>query len=314
MSGRRNLMIANAAASGAPSVPLTLTAQSANSTVTLSKTGSPTVSGLRYRMGTSGDWLPYAVGTTLTLAAVGDAVQFRNTESTLSINGSHYVRFSLTGQIAASGSVMSMLNDSDTPAEMCFIFLFQYCAALTRAPELPAMTLAPHCYNRMFAECTGLAQAPALPATALANYCCYGMFSGCAALTQAPELPATTLADFCYASMFGRCTNLTQAPALPATTLARSCYNSMFYNCTALTQAPVLPATMLVADSNCYNSMFSTCTNLTRIEVAFTEWKSSATATWVKNVPGSGTFVKPAALPTEYADNRIPTGWTVVNK
>ena len=112
----------------------------------------------------------------------------------------------------------------------------------------------------MFYGCTGLTKAPALPATTLASNCYYDMFYGCTSLTQAPALPATTLANDCYRDMFYGCTSLTQAPALPATTLAGYCYYCMFYGCTSLTQAPALPATTL--DEYCYQGMFYGCTSL----------------------------------------------------
>ena len=68
------------------------------------------------------------------------------------------------------------------------------CASLTRAPELPALTLANNCYGGMFSGCTSLTAAPELPALALAGSCYNSMFSGCTSLTAAPELPALTLA------------------------------------------------------------------------------------------------------------------------
>ena len=142
----------------------------------------------------------------------------------------------------------------------CYFGMFQGCTALTQAPELPATTLAMGCYSSMFQNCTALIQAPALLATTLADYCYYNMFYGCTALTQAPALPATTLANYCYSDMFAGCTSLTKAPALPATTLANNCYHFMFLNCTSLTQVPALPATTLA--NQCYNGMFSGCTSL----------------------------------------------------
>ena len=101
----------------------------------------------------------------------------------------------------------------------------------------------------MFYNCTSLTRAPALPATTLANYCYAEMFYGCTALTQAPALPATTLAEHCYHSMFNRCTSLTKAPSeLPATTLATSCYRFMF-EFTAITAIPRIMATTYATDS-----------------------------------------------------------------
>ena len=148
-------------------------------------------------------------------------------------------------------------------ANFCFSFLFSGCAALTKAPALPAMALVEGCYSGMFSHCISLAQAPALPATTLAVGCYAGMFNGCAALTQAPVLPAMTLDFACYDEMFVGCTSLIQAPALPATTLAERCYFLMFQNCTGLIKAPVLPATTLVV--GCYGGMFYGCTSLTQI-------------------------------------------------
>ena len=136
------------------------------------------------------------------------------------------------------------------------------------------------------------------------------MFSGCTGLTIAPELPATTLVSYCYNDMFEGCTGLTSAPELPATTLQGSCYNHMFSGCTGLTIAPELPATTLA--SSCYSNMFRDCTNIALIKVHFTAWETQ-TNNWVSNIKSTGTFYKPSALPEEYGENRIPTGWAVVN-
>jgi hypothetical protein len=62
--------------------------------------------------------------------------------------------------------------------------------------------------------------------------------------------------------------------------------------------------------------MFFYCTKLSSIEVSFTSWTQATNSTvdWVGGVASSGTFTKPAALATEYGANRIPTGWTVIDK
>ena len=124
------------------------------------------------------------------------------------------------------------------------------------------------------------------------------------------DLIQTPLATNCYNSMFYGCTVLTSAPELPATTIAAGCYNSMFYGCTGLTSAPELPATTLA--TSCYRGMFNGCTNISLIKVHFTAW-GTQTSDWVSNVPSTGTFYKPSALPDEFSTDRIPTGWTVVN-
>ena len=242
--------------------------------------------------------------------------------------------FVMTGRIAASGSVMSLIDGKgeslDIPGEYCFYQLFMRCDGLTQAPQLPATTLAKDCYGRMFVGCTSLTQAPKLPATKLADYCYSGMFTECTNLTKAPELPARALAKNCYDRMFSGCTNLTQAPQLPAEKLATECYTEMFKGCTNLTQAPQLPAKKLATE--CYTEMFSGCTNLVEINVGFTKWNeeyrfeviereeelrmdgesSSSTSNWLSGVAPNGTFICPKELPKKSGESRIPEGWKVI--
>ena len=251
-----------------PKIPLTFTAEEVNSTLKIQQNNSAPTLNLEYKLNNSG-WTPYTQENTITLANVGDKVQMRATEagnSTFSSNTSNYNRFIMTGKIAASGNIQSLLDQTmtrmDVPA-YCYYYMFSDCTSLTQAPELPATTLANSCYQSMFSSCTSLVQAPELPATTLADSCYYRMFGGCSSLTQALELPATTLDNCCYYLMFFSCSSLTQAPELPATTLANSCYSGMFNGCTSLVQAPFLPATTL-ADS-CYYAMFYNCTNITSV-------------------------------------------------
>ncbi len=298
--------------SGEPMEPLTLTALTDGSKVTLNKVGSPPDITLEYSTG--GAWTTYTIGTEITLASVGDCIKFRGDNSTFSASNSDYYQFSMSGTIEASGNVMSLVDSTlastTIPCDYCFRSLFQNCSILTTAPALPAMTLATYCYRTMFYGCSSLTAAPALLAMTLATNCYYEMFVSCSSLTTAPALPAMTLATQCYQSMFQNCSSLTAAPALPAMTLATYCYYQMFRNCTKLTAAPALPAMTLA--SNCYREMFRGCTKLSSIEVSFTSWVG--TTNWVSSVASSGTFTKPSALAEEYGTSRIPTDWTVINK
>ena len=234
-----------------------------DSTVAMTQTGTPSTSAnkvIQYKLN-NGQW------QTWDLSAVtlhdGDKMYLKSDDEipTNDFNNT-YKKFVMTGSIAASGNIMSLLNFSTTMTDYAFIRMFKDCTSLTTAPELPATTLSRGCYSEMFIRCASLTQAPVLPATTLAPKCYMTMFKGCASLTQAPALPATTLTEWCYASMFSECTSLTQAPALPATTLADSCYKEMFNKCTSLIQAPALPATTLA--SHCYDSIFQRCTSLTK--------------------------------------------------
>jgi hypothetical protein len=196
---------------------LCFTAEEAGSTVTMTTRGNspPTVT-----LETSYDgeiWEPFTVNiTTIMLPAVGDKVFFRAGEGgnqCLGLSRAIYNYFVMTGRVAASGSIMSLLNGINPTFEIpdnnyCFAYLFNNCASLTKAPELPAVRLV--------------------------NYCYFGMFSGCTSLTKAPELPATTLAGVCYSYMFSGCTALIQAPMLYAVTTTTNCYNNMFVKCSSL--------------------------------------------------------------------------------
>ena len=248
--------------------PLTFKATQDGSTVKLTKRNSP--SGAFQTSSDGGNtWTDYTINTAITLN-IGDEVSFRaKADRTTDQSYTAYFYFMMEGRIEAWHNVMSMLRTNDfatyeSVVNYAFKSLFDGCTSLTKAPVLPATTLAQYCYSVMFNGCTSLTEAPALPATTLAQYCYSGVFAGCTSLTKAPELPVTTLADNCYDSMFSGCTSLTEAPALPATTLAQYCYSGMFRGCTSLTEAPALPATTISRAKYCYKGMFSGCTSLTK--------------------------------------------------
>ena len=247
---------------------------------------------VKYSLDDGETWNKLKAGDVVELAHKGDKALLKGNNRGGFSKNNHMTSFTMKGKIAASGNVMSLIDEvgytTEIPEMYCFRGLFIYCVALTQAPELPATKLRQSCYSGMFEGCTSLTQAPELPAPTL-EYACYGdmfkdcigltkapelpatkldgfcysdMFSGCTSLTQAPELPVTTLADGCYYGMFGGCTSLTQAPELPATKLTYACYDRMFWGCTSLAQAPELPATTLADD--CYMGMFASCTSLTQ--------------------------------------------------
>ena len=261
----------------------------------------------------------YAAGTKLKIRTTADGEWQQWDFSTITLQPGEFVeicgensectnmlgKFELTGSIAASGSVMSMVYGEKTNEQNQKLLTFNAFGYYNEDSGDE---------DGMFYGCTGLTAAPELPATTLATSCYASMFNGCTGLTAAPELPATTLATNCYISMFNGCTGLTAAPELPATTLATSCYASMFNGCTGLTAAPELPATTLAA--NCYASMFNGCTGLTEVAVGFSAWDNdnNATSNWLGGVAASGTFKCPAGLDTTTRDaSHVPENWTVEN-
>ncbi|MEE1062030.1 MAG: leucine-rich repeat protein, partial [Paludibacteraceae bacterium] len=282
---------------------------------------------VQYSINEGETWYKLEQEQKITLENVGDKIYFKGNNPNGLSNGrtvnEDLFMFRMKGKIAASGSIMSLIDGKGEttviPCDGCFAYLFAGCEALTKAPELtatelkdycylemfnacwslteapklPAETLAKSCYLLMFDDCRSLTQAPELPASKLADGCYMGMFEGCTSLTQAPELPATKLAESCYNFMFVGCASLIKIPELPATELATECYNSMFVRCSSITKAPELPATELA--DNCYANMFYGCTNLNYIKVGVMSLDNEieATTNWVNGVDGPGVFIFP---------------------
>ena len=196
--------------------PLTFKATQDGSTVTLKKNGSPTGSFQTSRDG-GNTWEDYTISSYNTGASItlnnGDKVSFRAKSDRSAQTTSGYFQFMMTGKIEAWHNVMSLYRTNDfatydTAMDFSFYRLFQNCTSLTKAPVLPATTLASSCYYDMFGGCDSLVKAPELPATTLSVSCYNGIFYNCSSLTEAPVLPATTLADDCYSYMFSGCHSL----------------------------------------------------------------------------------------------------------
>ncbi|MBO7428241.1 MAG: leucine-rich repeat protein [Paludibacteraceae bacterium] len=275
---------------------------------------------LQYSIDEGKTWTPLAPKEIVTLKNVGDKVYFKGNNPDGFSQSGRRTSFHMSGLIAASGNVMSLIDGvgetTVIPNNECFTSLFKGCAALTKAPELPAtkltngcyfgmfwgcenlleapelpaMELTESCYLEMFEFCNSLTKAPTLPATKLTYLCYGGMFRGCGRLTQVPDLPATELAVWCYSNMFESCRNLVTPPEMPATKLANMCYDQMFLNCTSLKKTPKLPATELATD--CYRDMFVDCTSLTEVsELPATElafgcyWRMFMGCTSLKDAP-----------------------------
>lgn len=231
-----------------------------------------------------------ADGITLNLNKNGKVYFKGNITGNQSDDNYDFAKFTMSGKIEASGSIMSLQDgnpqDNTLKYEMEFKKLFQDCKSLVTAPSLPATTLSVYCYSHMFDGCTSIVTAPALPATTL-EYGCYGnMFKYCSSLINAPELPAKTLAIVCYIEMFSNCTSLVKAPVLPSTTLANGCYSNMFYNCSKLNY--------IKCNAKTYNI--------------------SNFRNWLLNVAETGDFYCYDSGIFPIGENGIPSGWTVHNE
>ena len=96
----------------APPDYLCFTAEEAGSTVAMAVKGTPT-KGQAFETSTDGiNWSVFTPGTTtITLANAGDKVYFRGDNITVSESSSFtYYRFVMSGKIAASGNIMSLLD------------------------------------------------------------------------------------------------------------------------------------------------------------------------------------------------------------
>ena len=201
--------------------PLTFKATQDGSTVKL--TGY--ISYTYFQTSTDGGntWADYSGNTAITLNT-GDEVSFRTKANrTSSQSYQEHFSFQMTGKIEAWHNVMSLYRTNDfatyeSVVEGAFVGLFEGCTSLTKAPALPATTLAKHCCLKMFKGCQSLTEAPELPATTLSEDCYSNMFDGCQSLTKAPELPATTLDRFCYWEMFSGCSKLNEVRIAATTT------------------------------------------------------------------------------------------------
>ena len=137
-------------------------------------------------------WITWNGTTTLSsIDNGGEHVLYLRGTGNTNINGSNInYRWVLTGSdIACIGNIENLLDYATvesgahpTMVNYCYFGMFYGCASLTKAPALPATTLAESCYEGMFQNCTGLTQAPALPAMTLTDLCYQSMFRGCTSL------------------------------------------------------------------------------------------------------------------------------------
>lgn len=187
-----------------------------NSDIKLTKYGNSwDAPKIQYRIGENGKWtdVDYSNSNPIYLKA-GQKIYYRakDENETFSQSSSNTVRFSINGEVKASGNVMSLLSAKREITSIsnpyCFAFLFADCEGLLTPPELPATELAEGCYWAMFWNCSSLQSAPKLPATELTKECYARMFENCTSLTTGPDLLSKELKEMCYRQMFKGCSNL----------------------------------------------------------------------------------------------------------
>lgn len=185
---------------------LKFTALEDNSRVRLRAVETPAALTLEYAVNGCA-FMAYTIGDYINLDA-GDYAEMRHTEGTVitrlggsgsSYNGSYY-QFQMSGKIAASGNVMSLLDArcrSKRVDSACFVNLFSSCSAMVSAPELPATTLGNMCYWQMFSR-TSIEYAPYLPATTLGSSSYRNMFYVCANLKRSHVATLNSTTQYMY--------------------------------------------------------------------------------------------------------------------
>ena len=227
--------------------------------------GNYTISELQYSVN-NGEWNDVVANEEVTFGGTNGDLRLRgtNTNGTASA-GYEYSTITFTDpnvEVACTGDIRTLLDwriySTVDTKNARFRYLFEDCAVLTSAPDLPATKLADDCYYGMFSGCTSITSAPELKATKLADYCYSSMFSGCTSLEKAPELKATTLAYKCYYSMFSGCTKLSTVTMLaPSDKISKttSCCENWLYN--AGTDETVTSRTLIVTDEAAYTALES---------------------------------------------------------
>lgn len=121
---------------------------------------------LEYSTDGGDSWSAYSSGTSLTLDS-DDEVKFRHTGT--DSTGKH-ITFSTTGDLAVSGNIMTLLDETGESIaltdESIFESMFQDESIVDASGlELPATTLTNYCYKNMFSNCDSLTASPlVLPA------------------------------------------------------------------------------------------------------------------------------------------------------
>lgn len=106
--------------------------------------------------------MPLVIGSTTITLSLGEKVYLRGDNPYISPPGTSYgnVMFNLTGKLAASGSLISLLDKTceltNISSDWCFSGLFYNCTALTSAPELTATNYGYAVCYELFYGCSNL--------------------------------------------------------------------------------------------------------------------------------------------------------------
>ena len=175
----------------------------------------------------NGEWTEItatAAGAPINVSS-GDKVRLKGNNTTYATSKDTGSGFSGgTAYYNVEGNAMSLIDGDNfsglTSFTDTYVFHNLFAQSLVVSAEnmvLPVMTLTDCCYRAMFSKTTTLSKAPKLPATTLAVSAYTYMFD-MTQITKAPDLPATALTNSCYLGMFENCTSLNYIKCLAAST------------------------------------------------------------------------------------------------
>lgn len=240
-------------------------------TISLNKTGSPTVVELEYCLDDNGRWIiwqPDNNGNRSLVLSAGQRMYVRNTSETstkFSTWTTNFYAFSFSAGTYAGGDLRSLVckipsNASSAGSIFCFYGLFMNATNLIKANIKLLFTDLPRSFYRsMFEGCSNLIEVPETitATTSSGEQPCYHMFYGCSKITKLPKLTLLQLTDYAYGAIAENCRNLNYV------------YTEM---------------TDISADGCLFN--------------------------WLNNVSYTGDFYCPAELTIPSGANGIPSGWT----
>lgn len=212
-------------------------------------------------------------------------------------NTTDYHNFSSTGNINASGDLMTLLDKSGnlrTVGVAAFRQIFRNWSNLKTPPSISATTAGRLSFNNAFSysgitsspeifvtettgqssfyqafyRCESLVNAGAIHTTDLTTAHTFSeTFYYCTALVKAPSFTLNSInggTNHCMC-MFKGCSSLTSASniTLNATTIPNSAYEQMFYECSALVTPPTITSSALTISDRGLLQMFRKCTSLT---------------------------------------------------
>ncbi len=249
---------------------LKFTAQEA-STIALVKVGNPVDVSLVTSLN-GAPWQAYTTGNTISLNE-GDELRMRaaTVNNTLAANVNNYHNFVMTGKVAASGDLQSLIDSTlHNRVAGNMRNLFQNCTALVEPPYSSATTWVGE--NDGLYKGSGIVRA--MKITAL--YCNRSSFDewymGCTALVDAspmdctqlqPQLPTSFNATF--REICRGCSALTSPPKITIDNNSAHvyyCFKSAFLGCTALVDASDIKIVNCQYGGQAFNSMFYGCTSL----------------------------------------------------